>query len=130
MIKFHTGLSERSVYVCYFEALSLAARTAHVRLAQICFADPERRTVLVALSPAPSSGEQKILAVGRLSKLSDPAKAEHVLLVLDELRASGLVQACFANLFRRGIERLLKLKLKCFATNCYPARRTSASVYD
>ena len=55
-----------------------------------CFADPERQTVLVALSPAPSSGEQKILAVGRLSKLSDPAKAEHVLLVLDEFLGVGL----------------------------------------
>lgn len=93
MIKFHKGLSERSVYMRYFESLSLATRTAHTRLARICFADPARETVLVALyrdEKPPFPGEQKILAVGRLSKLSDPNKAEVALLVLDEFQGLGL----------------------------------------
>ena len=90
MIKFHQGLSERSVYMRYFESLSLVVRTAHARLAKICFADPKRQTVLVALSPAPSFGEQKILAIARLNKSSDPGKAELALLVLDEFQDLGL----------------------------------------
>lgn len=90
MVKFHKGLSERSVYMRYFESLSLAVRTAHSRLSRICFADPVRDTVLVALSLNEHTGEQKILGVGRLSKLSDPSNAEVALLVLDEFQGLGL----------------------------------------
>lgn len=90
MIKFHQQLSERSVYMRYFESLSFAARTAHNRLAQICFADPERQTVLVAVHSDQTTSEQKIVAVGRLSKLSDPTKAELALLVSDEFQGRGL----------------------------------------
>lgn len=90
MIKFHQQLSERSVYMRYFESLSLAARTAHSRLTQICFDDPEHQTVLVALHGNQQTGEQKIVAVGRLSKLSDPKKGEIALLVLDEFQGRGL----------------------------------------
>ena len=88
MIQFHKGLSERSVYMRYFESLSFGARTAHDRLSRICFADPARETVLVALSNH-SSGP-KIVAVGRLSRLAHPMHAEVALLVLDELQARGL----------------------------------------
>ena len=90
MVKFHKGLSERSVYMRYFESLSLAVRTAHSRLSRICFADPARDTVLVALSLDEHTGEQKILGVGRLSKLSDPSNAEVALLVLDKFQGLGL----------------------------------------
>jgi acetyltransferase len=90
MIEFHKGLSERSVYMRYFESLSLAARTAHSRLARICFADPKRETVLAALWTNPQSGEQNIVAIGRLSKLFDPSKAEVALLVLDDFQGFGL----------------------------------------
>lgn len=90
MIKFHQGLSERSVYMRYFESLSLAARTAHSRLSRICFTDPALETVLVVLARERNSEEQKILAVGRLSKLSDPTKAEVALLVADEFQGRGL----------------------------------------
>ena len=88
MIQFHNGLSERSVYMRYFESLSLKARTAHARLARICFVDPERETVLIALSN--DSGNPKIVGVGRLSKLADPTKAEVALLVLDAFHGRGL----------------------------------------
>lgn len=90
MIKFHQRLSERSVYMRYFESLSLAARTTHTRLAQICFADPKRETVLVAIFNDATSREQKIVAVGRLSKLPDSQKAEIALLVADEFQGRGL----------------------------------------
>jgi acetyltransferase len=90
MIKFHRALSERSVYMRYFESMSLAARTAHERLAHICFADPERETVLVAVGKDPQSAEKRIAAVGRLSKTPDPKIAEVALLVADDLQGLGL----------------------------------------
>lgn len=100
LIKFHRGLSGRSVYMRYFASLSLAARIAHARLARICFADPEREIVLVALSVDRQSNEQKIVAVGRLNRLSDPTRAEVALLVLDDFQGMGLGTA----LLRRLVE--------------------------
>ena len=90
MIKFHQGLSERTVYMRYFESMSLSARTAHARLARICFADPELETVLVALVADPDSGTQRIVGVGRLSKLTAPNTAEVAPLVLDEFQGHGI----------------------------------------
>lgn len=90
LIKFHRGLSERSVYMRYFASLSLASRTAHTRLARICFADTERETVLVAIRVDRQSKEQKIIAVGRLNRLSDSTSAEVALLVLDDFQGMGI----------------------------------------
>ena len=90
MIKFHQGLSARSVYMRYFESLSLSVRTAHARLARICFADPEHQIVLVALSVEPQCSHHKIVAVGRLNKSPEPKKAAVSLLVLDEFQGRGL----------------------------------------
>ncbi len=66
MVKFHAGLSDRTVYWRYFCSLSLAARTAHERLVRICFADPGRETVLVATHKDEPTGEQCLVAVGSL----------------------------------------------------------------
>ncbi len=90
MVKFHTVLSDRTVYLRYFCSLSLAARTAHQRLVRICFADPERQTVLVACQTDPRTGEQTILAVGRLNKLLAKNEAELAVLVSDEYQGRGL----------------------------------------
>lgn len=100
MIKFHQGLSERSVYMRYFESLSMAARTAHERLVQICRADPAQQTVLVAVLTDPNTAEERIIAVGRLSKLQDPKIAEVALLVSDKFQGCGLG----SELLRRLIE--------------------------
>jgi len=90
MVKFHHGLSERSVYMRYFESLSLKTRTAHSRLARICFADPAQETIVVAVHKDQTSGEEKILAVGRLSKLPDSKSAEIGTLVADDWQGHGL----------------------------------------
>jgi acetyltransferase len=90
MIRFHKGLSERSVYMRYFESLSLSARTAHPRLSRICFVDSGRETVLVAVVDDRDTGEREIAAVGRLNKLADANKAEVALLVLDKFQGRGI----------------------------------------
>jgi acetyltransferase len=90
MIEFHEGLSGRSVYMRYFESLSFKARTAHERLSRICFADPKQETVLLAVHTDPSTRAQRILAVGRLSKLFDGRTAEIAALVTDDYQGRGL----------------------------------------
>lgn len=89
MIKFHQGLSERSVYMRYFESLSLASRTKHARLARVCRSVPGDETVLIVLSKAPA-GREEILAVARLSKLPGANAAEVAVLVSDGWQGQGL----------------------------------------
>lgn len=116
MVQFHKGLSERSVYMRYFESLSLSARTAHTRLTRICFADPERETVLVTV--ANISGEPRIVAVGRLSKLSDPTKAEVALLVLDDFQTRGLGTGLLRRLIEAAREqRITRLEAEMLRDN-------------
>jgi acetyltransferase len=90
MVKFHNLLSNRTVYLRYFCSLSLATRTAHERLVRICFADPERETVLVASEMDDGSGDERILAVGRLNKLPNTNEAEMAVLVADDYQGCGL----------------------------------------
>ena len=69
MVKFHETLSERSVYLRYFHLMNLPQRVAHERLTRICFIDYDREMALVAERRNPSSGENEILAVGRLTRI-------------------------------------------------------------
>ena len=69
MVQFHQTLSERSVYLRYFNALKLGQRIAHDRLMRICFIDYDREMALVAVRTDPANAAQEILAVGRLSRL-------------------------------------------------------------
>src|SRR5580704_4948456 len=48
MIDFHKKLSERSVYLRYFQPLKFTQRTAHERLTRTCFIDYDREMALVA----------------------------------------------------------------------------------
>jgi acetyltransferase len=90
MVKFHGMLSDRTVYFRYFCSLSLTTRTAHERLARICFVDSEREAVLVADHTDPKTGEQSIVAVGRLNKLPDGKSAEIAVLVSDFYQSQGI----------------------------------------
>lgn len=116
MIAFHQGLSGRSVYMRYFESLSFKARTAHERLSRICFADPQQETVLVAVHTDPHTGAQRILAVGRLSKLSDGKTAEIAALVSDDYQGRGLGTELLKHLLQaapsQGIHRIIAEMLR------------------
>jgi acetyltransferase len=95
MVKFHSRLSDRTVYMRYFSSLSLARRTGHERLAHICSCDYVSEMVLVAEGKDPDSGERSILAVGRLNKLGQDknqtaGEAEAALLVADAQQRLGL----------------------------------------
>jgi len=89
MIEFHKKLSERSVYLRYFQPLKLTQRTAHERLTRICFIDYDREMALVAERKKPD-GSPDIIGVGRLSKIHGRPEAELAALVQDELQGQGL----------------------------------------
>jgi acetyltransferase len=90
MVKFHAALSERSVFLRYFQWSKLSQRVAHDRLRRICFIDYDRDMALVADHTSPETGEHEILAVGRLSKLHGGSTAEMALLVRDQYQRLGL----------------------------------------
>jgi acetyltransferase len=90
MVKFHETLSDRSVYLRYFCSLSLSRRVEHERLLRICFGDYDREMALVAERIDPGTGERRIIAVGRLSKLHEGNEAEVAVLVSDQFQKLGL----------------------------------------
>ena len=88
MSKFHEKLSERSVYLRYFQPLKLTQRTAHERLTRACFIDYDREMALVAEREV--AGETQILAVGRMSQMHGLNEAELAAVAIDEAQHKGL----------------------------------------
>lgn len=88
LIHFHEKLSERTVYLRYFQPLKLSQRTAHERLTRICFLDYDREMALVV--ERNTGREREILAVGRLGKLHGRNEAELAALVRDEVQGKGI----------------------------------------
>ncbi|MGB5136007.1 MAG: GNAT family N-acetyltransferase, partial [Prochlorococcaceae cyanobacterium] len=111
LVAFHRSLSEESVYYRYFHMTSLDHRIAHERLVRICFTDYERELALVVDRRDPLSGEHRILAVGRLSRLHERNDAEFSLLIGDAFQHQGLGTALLGQLLRiardEGIDRVL-----------------------
>jgi acetyltransferase len=89
MIEFHKTLSERSVQLRYFGALSLEQRTMHERLRRVCFVDYDREIALVA-EQKDREGHSRLLGVGRLIKEHGTGEAEFAVLVGDPWQGKGL----------------------------------------
>lgn len=89
MVKFHAGLSERSVYLRYFSPLPLSERTAHSRLARLCFADYDRELALVAEHRG-ASGVAEIAGIARFIKEHGVNEAEFGIIVADAWQGRGL----------------------------------------
>ncbi|MEW5986361.1 MAG: bifunctional acetate--CoA ligase family protein/GNAT family N-acetyltransferase, partial [Chloroflexota bacterium] len=90
MVRFHEGLSARSVFLRYFHTLELSQRVEHERLTRICFIDYDRAMALVATRLNPDTGEREIIGVGRLSKGIGTDEAEFALLISDRFQGHGL----------------------------------------
>ena len=90
LVRFHAALSERSVYLRYFQPMKLSTRTAHERLTRICFQDYDREMALVAEPRNPRSGQPEIIAVARLSKLHGVNEAEAAIVIGDNYQHQGL----------------------------------------
>jgi acetyltransferase len=90
MVKFHETLSDRSVYLRYLHPMMLHQRVAHERLSRICFIDYDREIALVAEIGEAKTGERRIAAVGRLSKIRGTDDAELTMLVNDAFQGIGI----------------------------------------
>ena len=112
MIKFHQALSERTVYLRYFQPLKLSQRTAHERLTRICFTDYDREMPLV-VERKNNDGTCEILAVGRLSKLHGRNEAELAALVSDRAQHLGLG----SELYRRMLQVARDEKIAVVSSN-------------
>ena len=117
MITFHQKLSERSVYLRYFQPLKLTQRTAHERLTRVCFIDYDRELALVAEREV--NGEKQILAVGRMSKLHGLNEAELAAVAIDEAQHKGVG----TELYRRLIEVARQEKIGKVVSNMLPENR-------
>ncbi|MGA2904265.1 MAG: bifunctional acetate--CoA ligase family protein/GNAT family N-acetyltransferase [Candidatus Korobacteraceae bacterium] len=123
MIKFHAELSERSVYLRYFQPLKLTQRTAHERLTRTCFIDYDREMALVA-ERRNDEGEPEILAVGRLSKLHGKSEAELAAVAIDEAQHKGLG----SELYRRLIQLAREEKLSKVVSVMLPENREMRAI--
>jgi acetyltransferase len=108
MVEFHQKLSERTVYMRYFQPLKLSQRTAHERLRRICFTDYDREMVLVG-EHRDKADTPAIVAVGRLSKLHRRDEAELAVLIHDRFQHLGIGTELFRRLI--AIARAEKLRL-------------------
>jgi acetyltransferase len=109
MRKFHTTLSERSVYMRYFNVLKLDQRVAHERLSRLCFIDYDRQMALVVDRHDPQTGAHEIIGIGRLTKHRD-GDAEFAIIVSDQYQSCGLGSELLSRLVQIGRdERLTRI---------------------
>jgi acetyltransferase len=90
VVKFHEGLSERTVFLRYLQAMQLSERTAHARLARLCFIDYDREMALVATRRSPYDGATEIMAIGRITRVAGTDRAEYAVIVSDRFQHQGL----------------------------------------
>ena len=126
MVKFHETLSERSVYLRYFHTMGLTQRIAHERLTRICFIDYAREMALVVRKKDPETGDQEILAVGRLIKVHGTRDGEFAILVSDKWHHRGLGNELLKRLVDIGREE----KLKRIYGDILPENRNMLRVCD
>lgn len=107
MAKFHTKLSDRSVYLRYFHNTPLNYRISHERLSKLCFLDYDREIALVAIKQMAETKEDEILGVGRLVKLPAKNVAEFAIVISDEYQKLGLGTELLTELVEIGkVEKL------------------------
>jgi acetyltransferase len=111
MVKFHTLLSDETVYLRYFHMAKLDTRVAHERLVRKCFIDYDREMALVAELPDASADVPAIIAVGRLSRLPLSGEAELAVVVADAYQHQGLGAELIAQLVKiaraEGVKRIV-----------------------
>lgn len=87
--KFHTVLSERTVFMRYLQPMMLQERVMHERLARICHCDYDRELALLA-ETTNKDGEQDVMGIVRLSKVHGTNEARLSILIGDPYQGIGL----------------------------------------
>ncbi|HSK92920.1 MAG TPA: bifunctional acetate--CoA ligase family protein/GNAT family N-acetyltransferase [Candidatus Angelobacter sp.] len=111
MVRFHEGLSPETVHARYFSYLRLSDRTAHDRLARVCFIDYDRVMALVAEHAPAGGGDPEIVGVGRLIRLHGRSEGEFAILVADAWQRRGIGTVLLSDLVaigrREGLHRIV-----------------------
>jgi acetyltransferase len=89
LVKLHEVLSDRTVIMRYLHPMLLQDRILHDRLARICHCDYDRDIPLVA-ERTNEDGSRGIVAVGRLTKISDSNDASMTVMVGDPYQGIGI----------------------------------------
>src|SRR6185437_421888 len=118
-IRFHTTLSEESVYRRYFFLMNLEARTRHERLTRMCFIDYDRQMALVA-ERANDDKPGEIVGVGRLIKSPGAREAEIAVLVSDAFQKRGIGSALVQRLIAFARDENLELLTASFLAENRP----------
>jgi acetyltransferase len=87
--RFHAALSSATVVARYGKERPLAERTAHERLARICFVDYDREFALVAEGPG-SDGATEIAGVARVSRVHQSDDRMLTMVVADAWQRRGV----------------------------------------
>jgi acetyltransferase len=109
LVRFHTMLSEQSVYRRYFSLMNLESRIRHERLTRMCFIDYDRQMALVAELPVVDGQPAAIVAVGRLIKNVPQTEAELAVLVSDSFQRRGIGTTLVRNLIEFATDERLHL---------------------
>jgi acetyltransferase len=104
--KFHTFLSERTVFMRYLQPMMLQDRVMHERLARICHCDYDREIALLA-ETSKDGDQQDVMGVVRLSKMHGTNEARLSILIADPYQGIGLG----SELVRRAIDVAKKERL-------------------
>jgi acetyltransferase len=99
MTRFHENLSEESIYLRYFEHISLDTRTLHERLAKVCANSPDSFAI-VAERHESTRRSSEILAVGRLTTTDDPDTASFAMLMGDKAQDTELPRHLLSELIQ------------------------------
>ncbi|MBN8634219.1 MAG: bifunctional acetate--CoA ligase family protein/GNAT family N-acetyltransferase [Anaerolineae bacterium] len=98
--KFHEGLSERTVFMRYLQAMNLNERIAHNRLSRLSYIDFDREIALVACTRNQYNSQQEIMGIGRVSKVRWTNEGEFAILVSDRYQHQGLGKAIMTRLIK------------------------------
>jgi acetyltransferase len=107
MVRFHAGLSDRSVEMRYFHQIKLDERTKHERLARVCHCDENEQAYIAETG---EGSERQIVGVARLCRLAARNEAEFAVVVSDAWQHHGIGTALLTHLVQiakgEGIGRL------------------------
>jgi acetyltransferase len=117
VVRFHSTLSEQSVYRRYFFLMNLESRIRHERLTQICFIDYDRQMALVAELPASGDSPGSIIGIGRLTKIPFQNKAEIAAVVSDQFHRKGIGSALIHRLIEFARDEKLDVLLAFVLTD-------------
>jgi acetyltransferase len=100
VVRFHSTLSDESVYRRFFTQMKFESRVRHERLTRVCFIDYDRQMGLVAETTKANGQPGEIIGVGRLAKSPLTNEAEVAAIITDSFQRKGVGREVVARLVR------------------------------